>query len=65
MKADFFLLPDLATFDGIGLGMLKKTGASLCLASGQLEWGSDVEQIHFDSCVNANLSDVDCSINCQ
>jgi len=48
LKATFFLLPDLTSFDAIiGLDLLKQAGASLCLASGQLKWGSEAEQIDF------------------
>jgi len=62
VKATFFILPDLSTFDGIiGLDLLAQAGASLCLASGQLKWGTEVEKISFHKCTDVNFTDVDCS----
>lgn len=62
LKATFFLLPDLTSFDAIvGLDLLKQAGASLCLASGKLKWGSGAEQIDFHTCPDVNFTKVDCS----
>jgi len=62
LKATFFLLPDLSSFDGIiGLDLLKQAGVSLCLASGQLKWGTEVESIDFHTCPDVNFTEVDCS----
>jgi len=62
LKATFFILPDLSTFDGIiGHDLLKEAEASLCLASGRLKWGSEDEQISFHTCSDVNHTTVDCS----
>jgi len=38
LKATFFILPDLSSFDAIvGLDLFKQAGVSLCLASGHLK----------------------------
>ncbi|KAH8261987.1 hypothetical protein KR038_000784 [Drosophila bunnanda] len=47
-NATFFILPDVSSFDAIiGLDLLKQAGASICLASGHLKWGSEVEKLEF------------------
>jgi len=62
LKATFFILPDLSSFDAIvGLDLLKQAGASLCLASGHIKWGNKEEKIDFHSCPNVNFTEVDCS----
>jgi len=61
-KATFFLLPDLPHFHGIiGLDLLVQARASLCLASGHLKWGTEVEEISFHTCADVNFTDIDCS----
>lgn len=56
VKTVFFLLPDLSTFvEIVGLDLLTQAGASLCLVSGQLKWGTEVEPISFHSCTNVKL----------
>lgn len=46
IKATFFILSDLSSFDGIiGHDLSKQGGASLCLASGQLKWGTEADYI--------------------
>jgi len=60
VKATFFILPDLSTFEGIiGLDLLAQAGTSLCLASSQLKWGTEVEKIFFHKCADVNFTDVD------
>jgi hypothetical protein len=62
VKATFFILPELSTFDGIiGLDLLAQAGASLCLSSAQLRWGTEVEKIFFHKCANVNFTDIDCA----
>jgi len=62
LKATFFILPDLSSFDAIvALDLLKQAGVSLCLASGHLKWGNEVEKVEFQSCPNVNFTNVDCS----
>jgi len=62
LKATFFILPDLSSFDAIvGLDLLKQAGVSLCLASGHLKWGNEVEKVEFQSCPDVNFTNVDCS----
>jgi len=62
IQATFFILPDLTFFDAIiALDLLKQVGVSLCLASGQLKWGTEVEQIDFHTCPDFNFTNVDCS----
>jgi len=62
IKATFFILPDLTSFDAIvGLDLLKQAGVSFCLASGQLKWGSEVEEIDFHTCPAVNFTNVDFS----
>jgi len=62
LKATFFILPDLSSFDAIiGLDLLKQAGASLCLASGHLRWGNGEEKIEFHPCPDVNFTEVDCS----
>jgi len=52
----------LLNFDGIiGLDLLVQAGASLCLASGQLKWGTEVEEISFHTCADVNFTDIDFS----
>jgi len=61
LKATFFILPDLSSFDAIvGLDLLKQAGVSLCLASGHLKWGNEVEKVEFQSCTDVNFTNVDC-----
>jgi len=51
----------LSSFDAIiGLDLLKQAGASLCLASRRLIWGTEEEKIDFHSCPNVNFTEVDC-----
>jgi len=60
LKATFFILPDLSSFDAIvGLDLLKQAGVSLCLASGHLKWGNEVENVEFQSCTDVNFTNVD------
>jgi len=62
IKATFFILSDLSTFDGIiGLDLLTQAGASLCLKSGSLKWGTEVKEISFHTCADVNFTNVDCS----
>jgi len=62
LKATFFVLPDLSSFDAIvGLDLLKQAGVSLWLASGHLKWGNEVEKVEFQSCTDVNFTNVDCS----
>jgi len=54
LKATFFILPDLSSFDAIGgLDLLKQAGVSPCLAPGHLKWGNEVEKVEFQSCTDA------------
>jgi len=62
LKATFFILPDLSSFDAIvGLDLLKQAGVSLCLASGHIKWGNKEEKIDFHSCPDVNFTELDCS----
>jgi len=59
LKATFFILPDLSSFDAIvGLDLLKQAAVSLCLASGHLKWGNEVEKVEFQSCTDVNFTNV-------
>jgi len=60
LKATFFILPDFTIFDGIiGADVLTQAGASLCLASGLLKWGQEVEKISFNKCTDVNFTNVE------
>lgn len=59
VESQFFLLPQLATFDGIiGLDLLTTVNAVINLRSSQLSTDAGVETMEFVSCANVNFAHV-------
>ncbi len=57
--ADFFILPNMATFDGIiGLDLLKRVNTQIDLSSGVIRHDFGNEKLLFHECVNVNFIDM-------
>jgi len=60
LKAPFFLLDTLSTFDDIiGFDLLTQAGAALDLRSSAIRHGNVTEQLKFFDCPNVNFTNVD------
>lgn len=60
MSSPFFILPGLATFDGIiGLDLLTQVNATICLKKKEIYFDSGSEAVKFYKCQNVNFVKVD------